>query len=83
MTCTQKQAIWELCLQGLHDAAIRAEQSWNHGEQFEPDARLPLTRQVADLIDRANWDAGEYAAWQHGEAATAERPAQQTLLAAA
>ncbi len=56
MTSTQKQAIWELCRQGLHEAADRAEQSWEGGERFTPERRLPLTREIALLIDRANWD---------------------------
>ena len=54
MTTTQRQAIWELCRQGLQEAAAQAEVSWKDGERFEPEPRTPLTRQVALLIDYAN-----------------------------
>ena len=56
MTSAQKQAIWELCRQGLHEAADQAEQSWEHGERFKPAGRPPVTREIALLVDRANWD---------------------------
>jgi hypothetical protein len=62
MTSTQKQAIWELCRQGLHEAADQAEQSWEDGERFKPEGRLPLTREIALLVDRANWDVYAHAA---------------------
>jgi hypothetical protein len=57
MTFTQNKAIWELCRQGLHGAAAGAERSWGDGERFESESPLPLTRELALLIDRANWDA--------------------------
>jgi len=56
MTSTQKQAIWELCRQGLQEAAACAEQRWEDGECFEPEPQLPLTRPIAILIDCANWE---------------------------
>jgi len=62
MTSTQKQALWELYRQGLQEAAARAEQSWNDGERFEPDPQLPLTRQIALLVDCANWELSTKAA---------------------
>lgn len=62
MTSTQKQAIWEMYRQGLQEAAARAEQSWNDGERFEPDPRLPWTRQIALLVDCANWELSRKAA---------------------
>lgn len=73
MTCTQKQAIWELCRQGLHEAAMQAEHSWDHGGRFDPEAQLPLSRSIADLIDRANWESHEQAAWPR-QAALSKRP---------
>jgi hypothetical protein len=81
MTSTQKQAIWELCRQGLHDAAARAEESWDDRERFEPDAQLPLTREVALWIDRANWDACGNAAVPR-KARAFDRPAQALSAAA-
>ncbi len=57
MTSTQNQAIWELCLQGLQEAAQRAERSWLHGRRFEPEPRMPLTRSIAHLIASGNWEA--------------------------
>jgi hypothetical protein len=76
MTFTQKQAIWELCRQGLHDAAAQAEQSWEGGEPFEPELPLPLTRQIALLIDCANWEArrnGVAARMARADSLTAQR----------
>ena len=57
MTYTQKQATWELCRLGLHQAAARAEQSWDNGGRFDPESQLPVTREVERMIDCANWDA--------------------------
>lgn len=57
MTGTQKQAIWELCRQGLQEAAARAERAWDERAPFEPDTRLPMTREIALLIDQTNRDA--------------------------
>lgn len=81
MTSTQKQAIWELCRQGLHDAADQAEQSWLDGERFKAEGRLPLTRALASLVDRANWDASARSAPKRD--ARRSNPRDQALLTAA
>jgi hypothetical protein len=69
MTCTQKQAIWELCRLGLHQAATSAEQAWDNGRHFEPESQLPLTREIAVMIDCANWDARRKTASQRPQRA--------------
>ena len=81
MTSTQNQAIWELCRQGLHEAAAGAEQRWQDRKRFEPEPRLPLTRQIALLIDRANWAASTTAAPRR--AARASHPRRKPVAAAA
>ena len=81
MTFTQKQAIWELCRQGLHEAAAEAEKSWEDGERFEPGRQLPLTRGIALLMDCANWDACTNAAAQ-GTTRASHLPAQPFSAAA-
>jgi hypothetical protein len=80
MTSMQNQAIWELCRQGLHGAAARAEQSWHDGKGFVPGPQVPLTREVALLIERANWDLGNTMAPRRA-ARTSELEAQTSLAA--
>jgi hypothetical protein len=56
MTRNQDQAVWELYRQGLHRIADQAEAAWSRGQQFLPDNRMPLAREVLHLIDRCNWE---------------------------
>jgi len=82
MTSTQNQAIWELCRQGLHEAAARAERRWGDGERFEPEPRLPVTREIAHLIDCGNWDACRNGAAPRMARAPSARPAPALSAAA-
>lgn len=57
MTPDQRNAVWELQLQGLQEAADQAERAWKDGQFFEPPARVPLSRRISHLIKMANWEA--------------------------
>lgn len=72
MTSTQNQAIWELCRQGLHEAAYRAERAWLVGQRFVPEPGAPLTRSIAQLIGSGNWEV------QTGMAPSAQDGSERT-----
>jgi hypothetical protein len=56
MTISQAQAIWELCRQGFPLTADEAADRWERGEAYEPEQQLPVNREIAQLIDRCNWE---------------------------
>ena len=56
MTISQLQAVWELCRQGFPLTADEAAERWEKGETYEPQQRLPMTREIERLIDRCNWE---------------------------
>jgi hypothetical protein len=62
MTPNQRKAVWELCRQGLHGVADQAEKAWSDGQRFEPEARTPLAREIAQLIRLCNWEVQPEAA---------------------
>lgn len=61
MTISQMEAVWEPCRQGLPLTADEAAARWEKGEVYEPDRRLPVTREIAQLIERCNWEASKQA----------------------
>jgi hypothetical protein len=61
MTTSQSQAVWELCRQGLHMSADRAERCWQSGVPYRPDFHAEIPRGVKMLIERSNREAQFYA----------------------
>lgn len=61
MTTSQSQAIWELCRQGLHMSADRAERCWESGVAYQPEFRVKIPRGVNTLIERSNRELKLYA----------------------
>jgi hypothetical protein len=56
MTISQTQAIWELCRQGFPLTADEAADRWERGEVYEPELQVRVNREIAQLIDRCNWE---------------------------
>lgn len=54
MTTSQSQAVWELCRQGLHLSAYKAERSWQRGDTYHLEFHGKLPRGVISLIERCN-----------------------------
>lgn len=61
MTVNQRQAIWELCRQGLPLLAQAAETQWSVGQSFKLDSGIQVARQVRKLIDQCNHELFEHA----------------------
>jgi len=58
MTISQLQTVWELCRQGFPLTAEEAAARWEKGEIYEPARQLHVTREIEQLIDRCNCEAG-------------------------
>jgi hypothetical protein len=60
MTIKQSQAIWELCRQGLPLEADEAAEQWEQGGTFVLEKGRHLPREVENLVEQCNWEAGSY-----------------------